>query len=525
MSSDVTLRLLLTGVDKSASKSLKGVGGEAGKTNSKLDKLKTGGKIAGAALAAGLVTAGLAAIDFGKDSLAAFADADKSQKQLEDAYKRFPAVASVNIESLRKLNQAIQRKTGADADDIAAGQAVLARYKLTGQQMKQMTPLLVDYATRTGKDIPAAAGTLGKALMGSARATKELGVNVKLGKDPVKNYAKIMDALKGSVGGYAESVPEAEKKQKILQASFGDLQEAVGEKLQPAMLKLVDAGQGVLDWLDQNPAVAEAASAAFDLFCDALAGIWDIVATYVAPALAWLVRSQAETARGFANLLDALGQIPGFEWAKDAATKVRGIATGMDAVAAGLDALKNKPKPTVDVKDAASEKVAKIDRQIKKLKDKRVKAEAKGDSKEVKALDKEIRKLKGKRVTITTDLKKGKGVVYSGKVSIDGTGQGKLALRAGGGRVRRGVTYGVGEREPELFTSDLEGWILNGAQQARGALLASGLNRTAAAVAAGDSYQFVFNGLLTEAEAGRVYEKALMKLRSDRGRKPLGFMR
>ena len=243
---DITksVKFLLLGEDRTAGKALKGVGDESTRTHGKLDKLKNGAKIAGAAMAGGLLIAGAAAISFGKDSLEAYAGAQKSQKQLEDAYKRFPAVQSVPIAKLREYNEALQRKTGADADDLASGQAVLARYKLTGDQLRNVTPLLADYAARTGKDIPAAASTLGKALMGSSKATKELGVNVKLGKDPVKNYALVMDALKGSVGGYAESIPDAEKKGKILQASWGDLQEAAGEKLQPVMMSLIDVIAG-----------------------------------------------------------------------------------------------------------------------------------------------------------------------------------------------------------------------------------------------------------------------------------------
>jgi hypothetical protein len=162
------LKLTLIGDDKSASKALKGVGKEAEKSHGMLSKLGGVGKTALLGLAGAAIAGAGAAVEFGKSSLDAFADADASQKKLEDAYKRFPKIADVNIDKLRDLDDAIQRKTGADGDDIAAGQAVLARYKLTGKQLKELTPLLVDYATRSGKDIPAAAGVLGKALGGSS---------------------------------------------------------------------------------------------------------------------------------------------------------------------------------------------------------------------------------------------------------------------------------------------------------------------------------------------------------------------
>ena len=223
---DTTLKLILLGEDKSA-------GDTVGKV----------GKVAGLAFAA----AGAAALKFGADSLEAFAEADAQQKKLEYAYARFPALAGGNIDSLRKLNEEIQRKVGADADDIAGAQAVLAQYELNESQLQRMTPLLVDYATKTGKDMPTAAGILGKALMGNARALKDLGIDFKATGDRGADFDAIVGHLDAKVGGYAESIPDAERKQKILAASFGDLQEAVGEQLQPIMIEATEALQNLTD--------------------------------------------------------------------------------------------------------------------------------------------------------------------------------------------------------------------------------------------------------------------------------------
>src|SRR4051794_1753443 len=67
-------------------------------------------------------------ISFGRDSIAAFKDAQDSQERLTDAFSRFPATNNVNIESLRKLNSGLERKTKFDDDDLAKGQAVLAQF-------------------------------------------------------------------------------------------------------------------------------------------------------------------------------------------------------------------------------------------------------------------------------------------------------------------------------------------------------------------------------------------------------------
>ena len=227
---DTTLKLILLGEDKSASKALGAVG--------------IGAAVAGAAL-----------LKFGGDAVQAYLTAEKQQAKLEDAFRRFPKLADTNIDALSELNAAIQRKVGADADDLAAAQATMAQYDLTGKQLERLTPLLVDYATKTGKDMPDAAGALGKALMGNARAMKDLGIDFKVTGDRGADFETLLGHLQEKVGGYAESVPDAERKSKILAATFEDLQEDIGEKLLPVVIALMETGQGLVDWASENQAV------------------------------------------------------------------------------------------------------------------------------------------------------------------------------------------------------------------------------------------------------------------------------
>lgn len=509
MASDVTLRLLLTGVDKSASKSLKGVGSEAGKTGGKLDKLKGAGKVAGAAMAAGLLVAGAAAVDFAGDSLRAFSDAEKSQAKLEDAYGRFPKMADVNIDALRKYNQAVQRKTGADADDLAAAQASLGMFGLTGRQIKATTPLLVDYANKTGKDMPTAAKTMGKALLGNTKALKDMGISYKSTGDPAKDYANIMGLLKDKVGGYTASLPAAETKSKVLAASFGDLQEAVGEKLQPVMIKIVDAGQAVMDWLEANPAVAAGAAAAFDLVGQALNGIWEIIKAFVLPGLAMFIRANASVIRGVQGMLEALGTLPGFEWAKTAATNVGKIATTLDTVADGIDAVANAKPPVIKVKDEASAKVTAINSKIQGLKGKLVTARAKGDTKEVDRLKAKIDRLRDKRVDINAHVRK-TGVTTIKAINV-GNGLRLSAYRSGG---RPKVGEIAQFHKDEFWVPDTAGTVVSQARSR--ALMGSGPSASLAGAVGGSVvhhvHEIVIKGDVDDLATGKQLVKALNSL-------------
>lgn len=392
---DKTIKLLLVGEDKSASKALKGVGDQADKTGGKLKGFGVGGALA-------IAGAATAVASFASDSVAAFRDAEASQRKLEDAYKRFPATADVSIEKMRELNSAIQAKTGADADDLAASQATMAQYGLTGKQISDLTPLLDDYAIKTGKDLPAAAEDLGKAMLGQGRALKDVGIDFNDTGSVAGNFDQVMAGLRDQVGGFAESeAGTAEGALRKLQTEFGDVQEEVGSALLPI---LVDLGGILLDvigyvkenasWLGPlaagfgavtaavwlvnaalaaNPigivVIAIAAlvaglvvaynesetfrnivDAAFRAIGDAGAWLWN---NALQPALVAIVKGFAWVTDGLANMLDALGNIPGFEWAKDAAGKLRDLAANARSAADGINKIPDSKTVNISANTAS----------------------------------------------------------------------------------------------------------------------------------------------------------------------------
>src|SRR5262245_9096634 len=184
--------------------------------------------------------AAVAAVDFGRDSVKAFTEAESAQAKLADAFNRFPKLANINIETLRRYNQQLATKTRFDDDAIASGQAVLASFGLTGQQLRNVTPLIADYAAKTGKDFPTAARLLGKASLGNTRALKDLGINYKSTGNRSKDFANISALLAQKVGGFAEKEGKTAAGQAaILSNQFGELQESIGQKLLPVISVLV----------------------------------------------------------------------------------------------------------------------------------------------------------------------------------------------------------------------------------------------------------------------------------------------
>lgn len=393
---DTTLKLLLLGEDRSASRAVKGVGDETDTAAGKFEHWKAVG-----VAAAGAVVAALG--KFATDSVQAYADAESKQRVLEDAYARFPAVASVSIEALRDQAAALQAVTGADGDAINAAQGLVAQYGLTGEQVQALTPLMVDYAAKTGKDVTAAAEDLGKAMLGQGRSLKEVGIDFQDTGSVAGNFEQIMAGLSSRVGGFAANEgASAEGQLNILKESFGDLQEEVGSRLMPVLSDLTSWALDAVGWMSEHSSILiplaagigvvaaavlvwTAAQAAWNAVAAAnpiglvIAGVLALAAALVvayqqsetfrnvvqgaldalytawqwlwnngiAPVIRFILNGFATITEAIANMLAALGNIPGFEWARDAADKMRGAASQARAMADGINDIPDRKTVTV----------------------------------------------------------------------------------------------------------------------------------------------------------------------------------
>jgi hypothetical protein len=227
---DVTIRIL--GDSSSATNALNDVEGKTNKFGTNMKSIL--GAVGGVALAKGV-------FEFAKGSVEAFKESEDSANRLQDAFAKFPKLATRTSPSFQKLNTALAKKTKFDDDATASGQAVLAQFGLTGAQIEQLTPLLQDYAAKTGKDIPSAADALGKAMLGKGKALKRSASSSRTRARSPATSIRRSAASASQVGGFAEKEGQtAAGKAEILKNQFGELQETVGSKLMPVLTTLSD---------------------------------------------------------------------------------------------------------------------------------------------------------------------------------------------------------------------------------------------------------------------------------------------
>ena len=191
----------------------------AAKTSARLTAIGTKGVIGGAAVIGGLFKLAQASDE-----------AEKQQLKLENSVRNSDQAFSKNGKALTELATSLQQVTAADADAIVGAQSLLVQFGLTEDQVKKVTPLVVDLSRKLGIDLDAAAKMVGKSIGGSAGALKKAGIDIDATKLKADSFGATIEALSGSVGGFATAEGKTFSGQlEILKNNLGDIGENVGK--------------------------------------------------------------------------------------------------------------------------------------------------------------------------------------------------------------------------------------------------------------------------------------------------------
>jgi len=450
--SDLTLRYLLFGEDRTASKTVKGVGDAAESTASRVSGAvsRMGGAIGGdMGTILGRVSDGLEA---------AGGKADTSAKKLSAVGGvalatglALQQMASGDVEAQNKLENAISN-TGKAYDDYAdrvdGAVESSVRFGVTDGEVKDALTRLTDatkdpakalddlavaqdLAAAKGVSLSDAATMIGKAHNGSAKVFKEFGVEVGKNADGTADYegalGNLADTLKGRAEANADSFGG---KMREIRAWTDNAASSLAEQYGPAITmagaaltglaaiteiasaanvknaastvaaKAAQIGSAVAtgvataaQWawnvaLNANPiGLIIIAIAAFvgailwlwnnvDWFRNGVTAAWEAIKTgwtwlwdnaikpgidafgaafrwlwnsVLAPVTRFILDGFANLTDGIASFLDALSNIPGFEWAGDAADKMRAAATQARTLGSNLNDIPDNVPVTISM--------------------------------------------------------------------------------------------------------------------------------------------------------------------------------
>jgi hypothetical protein len=299
-----TLRLIVAADTGKAVTNINAVGVASdkslGRSQKTIDKWSRGLTTAGAGMVA---FGGAALLGLGKAAMMS-EEANLSVVKLENTLANMPRLAGENSKSFIDLAQSIQGKTAADADAIVEGMALLGTFRLTGAEIRKITPLVVDYSRKFGIDMPDAAKQVGKALDGQIGALKRAGVSIDENLFKTDRYAAVTKALRDQVGGFAEEEGKTfAGSLERLKNELGDVAEGVGVGAVDAFTSLFSTVEGGLDKIKSLSPATQEAIGKFATFGS--------VALIAAGGLSFMIGQTIKAAQNFAIARDAVAGFAG----------------------------------------------------------------------------------------------------------------------------------------------------------------------------------------------------------------------
>lgn len=236
-----------------------------GKVDDRLNRIGGRMQVAGAGAVAFAGVAGAALIGFAQAS----EEAEAAQRRLTNSIQNSPALAGESAEAFTELATAIQGKTAADGDAIVSGMALAGQLGVTGEELRELSPLAVDLAQKMGIDMDAAFRAVARAVEGNTGQLERM-----IG--PMADGETAMEALRRSVGGYAEQEGATFSGQlERLKNQLGDVVEGIGGGVVGAfndMLGPVTAGAEAFTKLDAGTQETIGTFAAYGTAAVGLAG-------------------------------------------------------------------------------------------------------------------------------------------------------------------------------------------------------------------------------------------------------------
>jgi len=229
MSRTTDLMVNIYGNDKSASKTLKGVGKEADTAG---EKFKRMGKVA----AASFLAVGTAAVAFATSAAKAAVEDQKSQKMLAASIKNTAKATDAQVKSTENFITKMQLTYGIADDKLRPAFATLTRATGDLTESQNLMQVAMDVSAGTGKDLTAVSLALAKAHNGNVGALTRLGIPLDKAIIKNKDFNAALQVLTRTFNGSAkEGAKTFAGKMDIVQQKLGEAKEQIGYALMPVL--------------------------------------------------------------------------------------------------------------------------------------------------------------------------------------------------------------------------------------------------------------------------------------------------
>jgi len=190
-------------------------------------------------------------------SVKAFEEAERASVQLSNALQNQGIYTDELKNKYKDFADAVQAKTGIDNDAIIQAQAVAQTYLGQTEITGELTQAIADLSATMGGDLDGAAEKIARTIGTGTNAFARQGLVIAEGATEAERYAKVLEFVQLKAGGLAEEFNKADGYTKALSTSFGNFQEAIGERFAPIVSAIRQAFISFFDYLSNNPVLTD----------------------------------------------------------------------------------------------------------------------------------------------------------------------------------------------------------------------------------------------------------------------------
>jgi len=200
------------------------------------------GQAIGQLAVSGLTSLASQAVDFGKESVKAFIEAELNAKKLEVALQNIGGEGKGAFDKLIKQSEELQKISIFSDDDIQNAQTALVQYGLTSDEVEKLLPKILDLASAQGIDLATATDVSIKAINGQTKGLKTAGIAFEDTGTKAGNLAKLTDNLNKFQGQSSAIMETNAGKLARLGNAYDDFKESAGEALIDIANETMDLG-------------------------------------------------------------------------------------------------------------------------------------------------------------------------------------------------------------------------------------------------------------------------------------------
>jgi len=182
-------------------------------------------------------------IEFGKESVKAFLEAEVNANKLKFAITKIGGEGGAAFQKLIEQSEKLQQTTIFSDDSIQQSQTMLATLGLNSEQIENIIPKITDLASATGQDLGSATQSIIQGINGQTRGLKAVGIAFDATGDKTKNLAMLTEKLNKFQGASAAALDTTAGKAKRFENAIDNMKETTGEMI-------VNVGVNILDFFE-----------------------------------------------------------------------------------------------------------------------------------------------------------------------------------------------------------------------------------------------------------------------------------